>query len=99
MVQRHDPPAFAVAGFWQQTATGRGCTMVTCDLNELVAPIHPKAMITILGPSDVDPGLRGSYEDIVHLQRPCDAARISVSGPVFPTRHLRSRAYPSAPDA
>ena len=33
---------------------GRGFTMVTCDPNELVAPIHPKAMITILQRADWD---------------------------------------------
>jgi putative SOS response-associated peptidase YedK len=43
-----DQPIFAVAGFWQRTAKGTGFTMVTCDPNERVAPIHPKAMITIL---------------------------------------------------
>ena len=45
-------PVFAVAGFWQRTAKGPGCTMVTCDPNELVAPIHPRAMITILHEAD-----------------------------------------------
>src|SRR5207245_1629146 len=48
-----DQPLFAVAGFWQQLKDGvRGFTMVTCDPNELVAPVHPKAMITILAPED-----------------------------------------------
>lgn len=81
-----DQPIFAVAGFWQMTAAGAGFTMVTCDANELVAPIHPKAMITILTPSDVDLWLRGSYDDIVDLQRPYDAEKMAVRGPVFPTR-------------
>ncbi len=81
-----DQPTFAVAGFWQRTTNGPGFTMVTCDANELVEPIHPKAMITILEPSDVDRWLSGSYEDIVDLQRPYDASRMTVAGPVFPTR-------------
>ncbi|MGN8001409.1 SOS response-associated peptidase family protein [Sphingomonas sp. 22176] len=81
-----DQPTFAVAGFWQPTNNGAGFTMVTCDANELVEPIHPKAMITILEPSDVDRWLSGSYEDIVDLQRPYDASRMTVAGPVFPTR-------------
>jgi putative SOS response-associated peptidase YedK len=33
--------------------------MVTCDPNELVAPIHPKAMITILHESDWNTWLQG----------------------------------------
>lgn len=43
-----EQPVFAAAGFWQHTQEGRGFTMVTCDANELVAPIHPRAMIAIL---------------------------------------------------
>lgn len=81
-----DQPTFAVAGFWQQTAAGNGFTMVTCDPNELVVPIHPKAMITILRPGDVETWLHGSYDEVVALQRPYDAAQMKVRGPVFPTR-------------
>ena len=81
-----DQPIFAVAGFWQHTAKGDGFTMVTCDPNELVAPIHPKAMITILEEADWDRWLRGAYEDVVALQRPFPAGRMTVRGPVFPTR-------------
>lgn len=60
--------------------------MVTCDANELVAPIHPTAMITILAPADINRWLSGSYEDIAELQRPYDAARMAARGSVFPTR-------------
>jgi putative SOS response-associated peptidase YedK len=83
-----DQPVFAVAGFWQRTEVGNGFTMVTCDANALVAPIHPKAMITILDPADVDTWLRGSYDDVVRLQRPFPAERMTVRGPVFPTRDI-----------
>jgi putative SOS response-associated peptidase YedK len=81
-----DQPVFAVAGFWQRTEAWNGFTMVTCDPNELVSPIHPKAMITVLESSDVDTWLRGSYDEIVALQRPYNAGRMSVRGPIFPTR-------------
>ena len=60
--------------------------MVTCDPNVLVAPIHPKAMITALTPEDHERWLRGSYDDVVALQKPYTASLMSVSGPVFPTR-------------
>jgi putative SOS response-associated peptidase YedK len=82
-----DQPIFAVAGFWQRTVTGNGFTMVTCDANELVEPVHPKAMITILEPQDWDTWLRGSYDDVVALQRPYDASRMTMRGPEFPTRN------------
>ena len=79
-------PVFAVAGFWQTTTEGNGFTMVTCDPNALVSPIHPKAMITILDPDDIDTWLQGSYDDVVRLQKPFDPAKMTVRGPVFPTR-------------
>ncbi len=81
-----DQPVFAVAGFWQQTLKGPGFTMVTCDANDLVSPIHPKAMITILHPDDYEQWLAGSYEEAVALQRPYPADQMTVRGPVFPTR-------------
>lgn len=67
-------------------ADGPGFTMVTCDPNEQVAPIHPKAMITILRPEDHELWLTGSYGDVVVLQRPYPADLMPVRGPVFPTR-------------
>jgi len=82
-----DQPMFAVAGFWQHTGEGSGFTMVTCDPNELVAPIHPKAMITILEPNDHERWLRGSYDDVVALQQPYPAQHMIVRGPIFPTRN------------
>jgi putative SOS response-associated peptidase YedK len=81
-----DQPTFAVAGFWQQTKEGAGFTMVTCNPNDLVAPVHPKAMITILEPADIDRWLRGSYDEVVALQKPYPAEKMTVRGPVFPTR-------------
>ena len=52
----------------------------------LVAPIQPKAMITILEPTDHERWLRSSYDEVVAPQRPYAAERMSVRGPVFPTR-------------
>ena len=93
-----DQPLFAVAGFWQPTAKGNGFTMVTCNPNTLVAPIHPKAMITILEPQDHERWLTGAYDDVVALQMPYDATRMTVRGPEFPTRGRRSAAdQPEAP--
>ncbi len=81
-----DQPVFAVAGFWQRTKDGRGFTMVTCDPNELVAPVHPKAMITILAAEDQARWLTGDYDEVVRLQQPYPADKMTVRGPVFPTR-------------
>jgi len=38
------------------------------------APIHPKAIITILDPADIDTWVRRSYNDIPPAQT-CDPAR------------------------
>ncbi len=81
-----DQPIFAVAGFWQQVVDKHCFAMVTCDPNKIVAPIHPKAMITVLEAADWDTWLHGSYEEAVALQRPYDANLMTVRGPVFPTR-------------
>ncbi|WP_156681123.1 SOS response-associated peptidase family protein [Sphingomonas profundi] len=81
-----DQPVFAVAGLCQQMA-GRLCwAMVTCNPNELVAPVHPTAMIAVLEVANWDTWLRGRYDEAVALQRPYPAARMAVRGPVFPTR-------------
>jgi putative SOS response-associated peptidase YedK len=81
-----DQPIFAVAGFWHHIMDGNGFAMVTCDPNDLVAPIHPKAMITILHPDDHDRWLTGTLEDVVALQQPYDERSMNVRGPSFPTR-------------
>jgi putative SOS response-associated peptidase YedK len=81
-----DQPIFAVAGFWQQVGPDCCFAMVTCDPNELVAPIHPKAMITVLAEADWERWLRGSLEDVVALQRSYPADLMRVRGPDFPTR-------------
>ncbi len=81
-----DQPVFAVAGVWQQLGDRCWFAMMTCDPNALVAQIHPKAMITILEEGHWDRWLRGSYDDVVALQQPYAADRMTVRGPVFPTR-------------
>ena len=79
-------PIFAFAGIWRPTERGNAYGFLTTEPNAIVAPIHPKAMITILVPEDVETWLRGSYDEVVALQKPYDAAKMTVRGPVFPTR-------------
>lgn len=83
-----DQELFAIAGFWQEIGGEKFYAMVTCDANELVKPIHPKAMVTILHRDDHDRWLTGSYEDALELQRPYPADRMDVRGPAFPTRKI-----------
>lgn len=81
-----DQPVFAVAGLWRRGGEESGFAMVTCAPNDLVAAVHPKAMITVLAPADHDRWLTGSYADALALQRPYPNALMAVRGPVFPTR-------------
>ncbi|MDB5724965.1 MAG: hypothetical protein JWQ16_1719 [Novosphingobium sp.] len=81
-----EQPVFAVAGFWRMMGDIGRFAMVTCDPNPLVAPIHPKAMLTILEEADWDRWLTCSYDEAVALQRPFPADRMSVRGPIFSTR-------------
>lgn len=64
--------------------------MVTCDPNELVAPVHPKAMITVLHEADWAAWLSCPLDDVVSYQRPYPAELITVRGPVFPTRRAEA---------
>ncbi len=84
-----DQPTFAVAGLWQAVGEHRHFAMVTCDANELVRPVHPKAMVTILEAEDQERWLKGDYGDAVALQCPYPADRMTVEGPRFPTRSAR----------
>ncbi len=63
-----------------------GCCRSYGGHSRLVAPIHPKAMITILAPEDHERWLEGSYEDVIALKRPYPAEKMTVRGPKFPTR-------------
>jgi hypothetical protein len=80
-----DQPIFAIAGFWRQLGEDRTFAMVTCNPNELVAPIHPKAMITILAPEDHERWLTCPGDEVLALPRPYSADRMTAWGPVFPT--------------
>ena len=79
-------PIFAVAGLWQTVGDRRRFAMVTCDANELVASVHPKAMLTVLRPEDEQAWLTGNYDMALSLQRPFSSAQMVASEPVFPTR-------------
>ncbi|MCW1432107.1 SOS response-associated peptidase family protein [Novosphingobium sp. JCM 18896] len=51
-------PVGVFAGLWTETPRGRAYAFATCQPNEIVAPIHPKAMPAILLPSEWERGWR-----------------------------------------
>jgi len=48
-----DHPVFAFAGIWRPVEEGRAMAFLTCEPNDLVGGVHPKAMPVILNPADV----------------------------------------------
>jgi putative SOS response-associated peptidase YedK len=73
-----DQQVFAVPGFWQQIGAERYFAMVTCDPNELVASDHGDTMLAILAPEDQERWLTCDYNEVVKLQRPYPAERMTV---------------------
>ena len=91
-----DRPLFAFAGIWRPWTGTRGTkadpqegehrlfAFLTCEANDVVRPIHAKAMPVLLTtPEACDAWLTGSVEEAVALQRPLspEALRIVATGP------------------
>ena len=52
--KRGDDKAFAFAGLWEfwRSSEGmeiRSCTIITCDANDLVKPVHPRMPVMLSG--------------------------------------------------
>ncbi len=90
-----DRPLFAFAGLWTRWRGVRGRKsapvngehqlfgFLTTEANDVVTPIHPKAMLVILTtPEEVDQLLKAEAIDALTLQRPLldDAIRIVAKG-------------------
>jgi putative SOS response-associated peptidase YedK len=91
-----DRPLFAFAGIWRPWTGIRGTkadpqegehrlfAFLTCEANDVVRPIHAKAMPVLLTtPEACDAWLGGSAEEAVALRRPLpsDALQIVATGP------------------
>ncbi|WP_327785568.1 SOS response-associated peptidase [Sphingomonas changnyeongensis] len=63
-------PVFAFAGVWRPTEEGTAYSFLTCEPNELVRPVHPKAMPVILQDEAYETWLTGSMEEAVNLATP-----------------------------
>ena len=86
-VAGNEAPVFAFAGIWRpwsgtrkgETGEHRLFSFLTCESNDIVRPIHAKAMPVVLAdPEEWDVWLTGSTEEALELQRPCPAASLAV---------------------
>ena len=63
-------PLFAFAGLWRPGEGGPFMAFLTCEPNQTVGAIHPKAMPVILARNDLDRWLEDPHETACSLARP-----------------------------
>lgn len=73
-----DTELFAFAGIWRPTELGERFAFLTTEANELVKPIHAKAMPAILSSSDYDKWLTGDLEAACSLAKPYPAEVMEI---------------------
>ena len=73
-----DTDLFCFAGIWRPTEEGERFAFLTSEPNELVAPIHPKAMPVILQPQDYERWLTADYAGACALQKPYPAEQMRI---------------------
>lgn len=65
-----EPPLFAFAGIWRPGEDGPFMAFLTCEANEIVGAVHPKAMPVMLRPADVSIWLDSERANACALARP-----------------------------
>lgn len=68
-----DQPVAMFAGLWRHTERGPAFAFATCEPNDIVASIHPKAMPAILPPTEWLAWLSGDVAEVKDLVRPYGA--------------------------
>lgn len=80
-----DQPVGMFAGLWRHTERGPAFAFATCEPNEIVGPIHPKAMPAILKPTEWQDWLSADADTAKALVRPYDGPMVmQVKTPVLP---------------
>ena len=78
MHEDHEP-LFAFAGLWRPGEGGPFMAFLTCEPNQTVGAIHPKAMPVILRkPDEWDTWLRAEWAEAAKLQRPLPDKSLKV---------------------
>ena len=74
----NDEPLFAFAGIWRPGEEAPFFSFLTCEPNETVGAVHPKAMPVMLDPSDFSRWLQNDHLDACELARPFSDQRMKV---------------------
>lgn len=69
-LREDDPPLFAFAGLWRPGEDGPFMAFLTCDANQTVGAVHPKAMPVMLQPGDAPRWLESERAGACELARP-----------------------------
>ncbi len=73
-----EPQLFAFAGLWRPGDDRSFMAFLTCDPNETVGAVHPKAMPVMLDVADVPRWLTGERDQACELAKPFDDLRMRV---------------------
>ena len=73
-----EDPVFAFAGIWRPGEGGPFMSFLTCEPNELVGAVHPKAMPVMLDATDHARWLDNDHEDACGLAVAYADARMSI---------------------
>ena len=73
-----DQPIAAFAGIWRNCQHGPVFAFLTSEPNELVAPLHPKAMPVILDPSQYEEWLSTDFAGACSMAKPFPSIRMTV---------------------
>jgi len=74
----NEQPVFAFAGIWRPGEGGPFMSFLTCEPNETVGAVHPKAMPVMLEQADYSRWLDNDHEDACELAVPFTDDRMSV---------------------
>lgn len=69
-LREEEPPLFAFAGLWRPAENGPFMAFLTCDANETVGAVHPKAMPVMLRSEDVGRWLDSERANACELAKP-----------------------------
>ena len=75
------PPLFAFAGLWRpgdRNSEEPYMAFLTCEANDVVGPIHPKAMPVMLRPADAERWLTAERASACELAQPFAATEMRV---------------------